>query len=179
MPPANNDATFFHFESDFVGSLRCIPMQVRYKLDTCGVKLKLQHWNQFDARERQTFVELPCTTPEDTAAYRDRLQNAVATYTGTPAKEVDIDPHPPWLQADVVPPLVRKKARDFNADVAPEQWVGLTPLQRFALIKLSRPSHENKNFYLALQEFGLAAGDLATDNATGDRLSPTESDGIC
>ncbi|HEY9298982.1 MAG TPA: nitrate reductase associated protein, partial [Phormidium sp.] len=26
---------FFQFEADFVNSLRCIPMQVRYKLDTC------------------------------------------------------------------------------------------------------------------------------------------------
>jgi len=39
---------FFDFEADFVLSLRCIPMIVRYKLDTYGVKLKLAHWNHFD-----------------------------------------------------------------------------------------------------------------------------------
>ncbi|NEQ62650.1 MAG: nitrate reductase associated protein, partial [Moorea sp. SIO4A1] len=31
----------------------------------------------------------------------------------------------------------------------------LTPIQRFALIKLTRPSHENKNFLPALKEFQL------------------------
>ncbi|MBD0342498.1 MAG: nitrate reductase associated protein, partial [Microcoleus sp. Co-bin12] len=37
--------TFFEFEADFVEALRCIPMKVRLKLDTCGIKLKLQDWN--------------------------------------------------------------------------------------------------------------------------------------
>ncbi|MDA0674030.1 MAG: hypothetical protein O3C67_10055, partial [Cyanobacteria bacterium] len=36
-----------------------------------------------------------------------------------------------------------------------EQGAGLIPLQRFALIKLSRPGHENRNFLPACQEFGL------------------------
>ena len=48
---------FFKFEDDFVDSLRCIPMQVRFKLDNCGVKLKLSHWYQFTEQERQTLVE--------------------------------------------------------------------------------------------------------------------------
>jgi hypothetical protein len=54
--------TFFQFEADFVESLRCVPMQVRYKLDTCGVKLKLPDWNHFSQAERQQLVELPCET---------------------------------------------------------------------------------------------------------------------
>ncbi|MDJ0543718.1 MAG: nitrate reductase associated protein, partial [Microcystis sp. M53601_WE4] len=33
------------------------------------------------------------------------------------------------------------------------QWQKLPPSQRFALIKLSRPGHENLNFYPALKEF--------------------------
>lgn len=32
---------YFQFEADFIQTLRCIPLSVRYKLDTCGVKLKL------------------------------------------------------------------------------------------------------------------------------------------
>jgi hypothetical protein len=36
-----------------------------------------------------------------------------------------------------------------------QQWASLTPLQRFALIKLSRSSHEDKNFLPALKEFHL------------------------
>ena len=56
---------FFAFEADFVDSLRCIPMQARYNLDTCGIKLKLTDWNQMTPDERQALVEQPCTTESD------------------------------------------------------------------------------------------------------------------
>ncbi|MEM6714613.1 MAG: nitrate reductase associated protein, partial [Cyanobacteria bacterium P01_C01_bin.147] len=35
------------------------------------------------------------------------------------------------------------------------QWADLSPLARFALCKLSRPGHENRNFLSALYEFNL------------------------
>ncbi|MBC7424630.1 MAG: hypothetical protein H7334_14405 [Ferruginibacter sp.] len=36
------------------------------------------------------------------------------------------------------------------------KWKRLTHLQRFALLKLFSPRHENKNFPKAMVEFGLA-----------------------
>ena len=156
MPSSN--LTFFQFESDFVQSLRCIPMQVRYKLDTCGVKLKLDHWNRFSAEDREKLVLLPCKTTAETAVYRDYLQTLVTQYTQIPAKELAIDPHPPWDQCDRVPDPVQTQAAQFNTSIAVESWAALTSLQRFALYKLSRPSHENRNFHPALREFGLVDG---------------------
>ncbi len=35
------------------------------------------------------------------------------------------------------------------------QWAGLSPLQRFAIFKLTRPGHTNENFVPAMREFGL------------------------
>lgn len=145
--------TFFQFEADFVQSLRCIPMQVRYKLDTCGVKLKLEHWNRFSEAERQSLTEYPCSTPSEIESYRDRLQALVTAHTGSPAKTLPIDEHPDWAKSDVIPEQVTQKVEECGTDIAPEQWATLTPIQRFALIKLSRPSHENKNFVPALREF--------------------------
>ncbi len=147
--------SYFQFESDFVGSLQCIPMQVRMKLDNCGVKLKLVHWNQFSQTERQTLVDLPCNTPAQIKAYQEFLQNLVVKKTGKPAKELAIDPHPPWLDEGKIPDDVRAKAQEFKMQLSLQQWSNLSPAQRFALIKLSRPSHENKNFIPALQEFNL------------------------
>ncbi len=143
----------FQFEADFIESLRCIPMQVRMKLDTCGVKLKLSHWHQFSQTERQQLVTMPCLTDDEAAAYREFLQNLVIAKTGQPAKELAIAPNPPWLDAQNIPPDVQTKAAEFNFTIEPEQWRVLTPPQRFALIKLSRPSHENRNFLPALKEF--------------------------
>lgn len=144
----------FQFEQEFIDSLRCIPMVVRFKLDTCGVKLKLEHWHRFTQAERQELVSMPCDTPAAIAAYRKHLQALVAHYTGQPAKEIEVPEHPPWL-ASAVPAQVQQKAASHDLTVSDRAWQGLTPAQRFALIKLSRPSHENRNFIPAMTEFGL------------------------
>ncbi|MBF2027048.1 MAG: nitrate reductase associated protein [Oscillatoriales cyanobacterium C42_A2020_001] len=148
-------AQFFEFESDFVESLRCIPMQIRMKLDTCGIKLKLPQWNQFSQSDRQLLVDLPCETESDVEIYRTTLQGLVRERTGVEASTLEIDSSPAWIDATTIPTSVQEKATELGAAISPEQWASLTPLQRFALIKLSRSSHENRNFLPALQEFKL------------------------
>ena len=49
---------------------------------------------------------------------------------------------------------------------SPEQWHTLSPLQRFALLKLTREGHESANFVPAMAEFGL--GDEETARAGAD-----------
>ena len=146
---------FFKFEADFVDSLRCIPMQVRFKLDNCGVKLKLSHWHQFTEQERQTLVEMPCTSNQECQKYREFLQNLIIEKTGTAASEIPVEEDPAWMNEKEIPETIQTKAAESSIDIAIEQWQKLTPLQRFALIKLSRSSHENKNFYPAVEEFGI------------------------
>lgn len=148
--------TFFQFEADFVESLRCIPMQVRFKLDTCGIKLKLSHWHQFSQPERQQLVELPCQTPVDIQAYRNTLHRLVLVQSNAPPSDLPVEDSPAWMNPQAVPATVKEKAQDINITISIEQWQTLTPLQRFVLIKLSRPGHENRNFLPALQEFNLA-----------------------
>lgn len=130
-------------------------MSVRYKLDTCGIKLKLDQWNRFSDRDCQTLVEQSCTTPEEIGAYRQFLSELIWHYTQTPATELPIEEHPPWMDGQSIPDSVQTKAKSVDASLTLEQWQTLTPLQRFALIKLSRSSHENRNFIPALQEFNL------------------------
>ncbi|MDY7021444.1 MAG: nitrate reductase associated protein [Cyanobacteriota bacterium] len=146
---------FFQFEDDFVTSLRCIPMIVRYKLDTCGVKLKLAHWNQFPQSDRQVLVEHPTTTPEEINRYRTLLQELAEKYTDLPLKDLPVEENLAWLDGQTIPETVLQKAQETDVKITLEQWQNITPLQRFALIKLSRPSHENQNFLPAVQEFNL------------------------
>ncbi|MEH2324021.1 MAG: nitrate reductase associated protein [Nostoc sp.] len=145
---------FFEFEADFVDSLRCIPMQVRCKLDTCGIKLKLSDWNQMTTAERQALVELPCTTEREIHSYREHIQQLILQRTGIAATKLPIESHPGWLDA-TVPSSLQEKAQEIGVTLTPQHWAGLTPLQRFALIKLSRPGHENQNFKRAIAEFHL------------------------
>ncbi|MBN3886958.1 MAG: nitrate reductase associated protein [Nostoc sp.] len=146
---------FFEFEADFVDSLRCIPMQVRCKLDTCGIKLKLSDWNQMNTAERQALVELPCTTETEIQSYREHIQQSIIQSTGIPAKKLPIEPHPAWLDSATIPASIQEKAQEIGVTLTQQDWAALTPLQRFALIKLSHPGHENKNFPRAMGEFHL------------------------
>ena len=148
-------ADFFDFEADFVESLRCIPMQVRFKLDTCGIKLKLPHWNHFTPAERQQLVTLPCVSEAEIQAYRQYLQQLVQSHTGELPANLPVAPHPDWLDDATIPASVQAQAQTVGQSIRLEQWSSLAPVQRFALIKLSRSQHENKNFLPALQEFHL------------------------
>ena len=151
-------AVFFKFEADFVDSLRCIPMQVRYKLDTCGIKLKLSDWSHMTKVERETLVERPCTTEGEIQAYREYLENLILQRSGTPPTTLFIEPYPAWMDATNVPDKLQQKAEEIGTNITPQQWKDLTPLQRFSLIKLSRPGHENENFPKAIAEFNLVSG---------------------
>lgn len=149
------NTNFFQFEADFVNSLRCIPMVVRYKLDTCGIKLKLSHWNHFNLAEREALVDLPCVTTNEIKTYCEFLQQLVIKQTGTPASELPIEQNPAWMDDKTIPSDVLEKAQEEGINITIEQWASLSPVQRFALIKLSRPSHENFNFLPAMKEFNL------------------------
>lgn len=145
---------FFQFEAEFVASLRCVPMQVRYKLDTCGIKLKLQHWYSFSTNERQQLIDLPCATNIEIENYRENLRSLVFQHFKTYPSDLPIDANPAWIQI-IIPDSVLHHAQELDMAIALAQWQNLTPLQRFALIKLSTSNHENDNFLPALQEFGL------------------------
>ncbi len=148
--------TFFRFEADFVDSLRCIPMIVRFKLDTCGVKLKLVEWNRFTQADCQHLVDLGCTDSTEITSYREYVSGLIFQHTGNQASLLTIDPQPPWLDERAIPPTVENKATEHQVNIDLSQWGNLTPLQRFALVKLTRSSHENNNFLPAVKEFGLS-----------------------
>jgi len=148
-------ADFFEFEADFVDSLRCIPMQVRYKLDICGIKLKLSHWHQMTKDERAALAELPCTREKEIPVYQDHLQQIILQHTGNAAAKIPIEADPLWMDVSSVPASIQEKAQEMGISLTLLQWASLTPLQRFALIKLSRSGHENKNFSSAMTEFNL------------------------
>ncbi len=146
---------FFQFEAEFVASLRCIPMQVRYKLDTCGVKLKLQHWFSFSIAQRQHLIELPCITDDEIKVYRDTLRSLVWQHFNTYPSDLPIAENPVWMQIESIPISILQHAQELDVKISSSQWQSLNPLKRFALFKLSTSNHENNNFLPALQEFGL------------------------
>ncbi len=154
-----NDTQLFEFENDFVATLRCVPMAVRFKLDRCGIKLSLRQWSRLTPADRHDLLLAPCEAPADIEAYRHRLRDLVALRTDSVAKPLPEPPDPSWAQAARTPATVSAFAH--SVDVPPPtdaEWAGLSQLQRFTLLKLSRDNHDNVNFIPALREFGLARG---------------------
>ncbi|MGC1523752.1 MAG: nitrate reductase associated protein [Steroidobacteraceae bacterium] len=146
----------FVFELDFGGTLRCIPMSVRLKLDQAGIKLSLKQWNKLPPEERRQLVEQPCDELPQIESYKQNLMSLIEKFTMTSVELMAVDGSPPWTDPAVVPERVSVWARSL--EVAPpsrEQWAALSPLQRFALFKLTRPGHSNSNFIPAMREFSL------------------------
>jgi hypothetical protein len=151
-----NETQMFAFEHDFVSTLRCVPMAVRFKLDACGIKLTLRQWSRFTPEDRRDLLMASCETTEEIEAYRTTLVDLVALRSGEWAKPLTIPPCRQWETAARVALVVVDYARSLG--VRPPdgaQWSALTQLQRFVLIKLTRDNHDNVNFVPAMAEFGL------------------------
>ena len=147
---------YFKFEEDFVeDNVRCIPMIVRFKLDACGIKLKLSEWCKFSTEQRTLLADLPCETTIEVASYRQYLQQLIKSVANENATDLKVDHNPQWAQLSNVPMILIEKVKELNLSLSVAQWKGLSALQRFALLKLSATSHESKNFPKAMREFNL------------------------
>ena len=144
----------FKFEDEFGDGLRCVPMAVRMKLDRAGVKLDLRAWVKFTEEERRELLALPAEERDQLDAFGARARLLARARTGEEPKTLSIPAVFPWDDASI-PAELAAKAAEANARLTADRWAGLAPLQRFALLKLSRPSHENQNFLPACREFGL------------------------
>lgn len=149
------DARLFAFEDDFVRTLRCVPMCVRLKLDRVGVKLSLRQWSRFTRDDREALRRRACETAVEIAAYRDDLLDLIALRSREPAAPLPALPEPVWEGLEPPEEVARfARARGVTPPSA-AAWAGLAPLQRYALVKLTRDKHENANFVPAMGEFGL------------------------
>ena len=151
------DIEYFDFEEDFIEeNVRCIPMIVRFKMDAAGIKLKLSEWSKFKKEERIQLALMPAATNEETLAYNNYLSQLIEKYTNDKATALAINPNPEWANLEIIPAMLEEKSKEFNLVITKTKWQALTNLQRFTLLKLCRPGHENKNFPKAIKEFNLS-----------------------
>jgi hypothetical protein len=140
----------FRFEEEVGGGLRCVPMAVRLKLDRAGVKLDLKAWVKFTEAERRELLDFS----GGDAAFAERTCALSRERAGEEPKRLTVPGSFPW-QEDGFPRELADKALAEGVPLDGTRWSSLSVLQRFALLKLSRPSHENRNFLPACREFGL------------------------
>lgn len=146
---------FFKFEADFVDSLRCVPMIVRFRLDLAGIKLSLRAWCRFSLSTRARLATLATNTATEIEAYRAFLIESIQQ-VGEPVVPVAIEAQPAWMSTQAIPTVVSDKAAELGLRLnGPKPWQSQPPLHRFAMVKLTRGWHENDNFQPALREFGM------------------------
>jgi hypothetical protein len=145
----------FRFEASSEDCHCCIPMEVRLKLDLCGVKLQVSQWQMLSQEEQHVLADLPFESNDQRTHFWETVKQIVFKNSGIPASVLPLEPNPAWENKTMIPTRLQEMAIELGCALKLEQWARLTPLQRFALIKLVRPGHENRNFLRALQEFGL------------------------
>jgi len=86
----------------------------------------------------------------------ETLLALIDAHSHEPPVRLPVASRPAWEHAGRVPEQVIAWAAKVGVPApSARQWRRLSPLQRFALLKLSLPGHDNDNFVPALREFGL------------------------
>lgn len=148
---------YFNFEEDFMeDNVRCIPMVVRFKMDAVGIKLKLAEWSKFNTDERVELAIKPISNSTVLHDYHVYLVGLIKKYTNNEATIIAVDATPAWKEFKELPTILQEKLEELDLEISLNQWENLTDIQRFVLLKLCRPGHENKNFPKAMLEFGLS-----------------------
>jgi hypothetical protein len=144
----------FRFEADFMeDGMRCIPMAARLRLDLCGIKLQLSEWSKMTDIEKRKVAAWPYNLPGQMDACGDYLKGIVFRRTGREATVLSTCSPNQWADTTRVPEAVETKMAEYNWTLPLEEWKSLSELQRFALVKLTRAGHENRNFPRAVMEF--------------------------
>ncbi|MEY4808550.1 MAG: hypothetical protein RLZZ206_2939 [Cyanobacteriota bacterium] len=141
----------FAFESDFIGTWRCIPLCVRRKLDLSGLKLKLNHWLELTQPQRQELVDWP-DGPDALQGLKQHLLARTAAMADGQAKPLPPAENQPWQDSSRVPLEVERAAGQRGVRLEAACWAQLGELERFALCKLARPGHDHHNLDSALAE---------------------------
>ena len=147
---------YFQFEEEFMeNNMRCIPMVIRFKMDMAGIKLKLSEWKKFSTEERIELALMNCDFNEGSKQYAGFLAGLIKKYTRRDPTSLEVNRTPSWTDLHSIPVILIERLKEFNWNLSITQWGSLTDLQRFALLKLFREGHENKNFPKAMKEFNL------------------------
>ncbi len=110
------------------------------------------------ATQCKVFLEQGLTKQfaQNLSAAHGYLVTLIKKYTNNEATIIAVDTAPVWRELDQIQPILTEKLQELNLKISLIQWRDLSDMQRFVLLKLCRPGHENKNFPKAMVEFGLS-----------------------
>jgi len=154
--PINSSDRLFAFESDSADRLPFIPMAVRRKLDLAGARISLSQWTSLPIESRRALLLNPVGDRDSAAFWRSLLDSSLREAGTEESTTFATEDSHCWEDLRSVPSEVAAQAAATGLSIPLDAWARLDELTRFALAKLSRPGHANRNFLPALREAGLA-----------------------
>jgi hypothetical protein len=121
----------FDFEEPNEG-LVWVPLAARRALDRAGIRLSLEAWQALPLGARQELV----AAGAGTAVALDVVERVVGGLPGAPERM------PPFGEPADVPAELRAAVGTFAAPLE-RAWPGLSPLERYALVKLARGARKD------------------------------------
>lgn len=143
----------YRFEAEIYPTLSRIPLHVRMKLDSTGVKISLKSWLAFGFEERRALCHLPVETEEEKSVFCAYVDFLSTRYLGEAAARVAAMSDPPWENRGSIPDSVLLKSKQSEPEVTPDEWRQWNIYQRYALFKLSVSNNEPEAFHETLLEF--------------------------
>lgn len=143
------------FEAEYADSLAFIPLAVRRKLDLAGAKISLSQWSALSFDARRALLLDPVSETTSASLWKSLLDASLREAGAEGSKAIAVDESPSWNDLRRVPHDVTAQASSVGIQIPLEAWASLDELFRFALAKLSRPGHENRNFLAAVREAGI------------------------
>ena len=145
---------FYPFESSEASSLLLIPLRVRYKLDSAGIRLRLSQWQTLTHDEKMQLLQMPVTTPQDRGAYKDALVRMVSRPGGAPLVEEPMTGEEGWHITWAWPEVVVMQCKVQELELPPiAHWQRLLEADRHALFVLARSNHSQTEFVAAMALF--------------------------
>ena len=143
----------FKFEDEIYGSLYCVPMAVRRKLDRLGVKIGLKQWQTLGRGERLAICHLPAESEEEADALKLFIQETVQSRSGEPPRSI---PDTDRIAADPPPdppPTLVEHLGALGVALDRTAWSRLDSDERYALVKLGGGKQHSHNLKAAATEF--------------------------
>jgi hypothetical protein len=145
----------FKFEESLYQKLEQIPVSTQFKLETMGLHLPLEVWNQLVLAERWVFCHLPIRSRGEKECYNQYLAYVLRRQMA-PALSLEPGSFPekkPWEDLSRLPGEVAQKMRDLNLPLYWPEWIKLDDMERYSVFKFCRENADDSQIRQVVQEF--------------------------
>jgi len=143
----------FGFERELYSTLSCLPLAVRYKLDSIGIKITIKQWLALDMDDRRAICEKPAGNDEERRLMTDYVCRLIAQRSGEKPSFLSIEQQATALQTRHMPAAIAEQAGSLGYELDANRWKMLDEDQRYALLKFAGDDRRRVKFAAALEEF--------------------------